>query len=84
MIKKKYKDITPKFIDWNQYCDYKEHALMLCDKIYYLCKAYNIDIPCYDDGDIHRLILWNVNRCCCDLQSKKILMFTLINCVYKF
>lgn len=49
---KKYKDITPKFIDWNQYCDYKEHALMLCDKIYYLCKAYNIDIPCEDDGDI--------------------------------
>lgn len=25
---------------------------MLCDKIYYLCKAYNIDIPCEDDGDI--------------------------------
>lgn len=49
---KKYKDITPKFIDWNQYYDYKDYALMLCDKIYYLCKAYNIDIPCGDDGDI--------------------------------
>lgn len=49
---KKYKDITPKFIDWNQYYDYKDYALMLCDKIYYLCKAYDIDIPCEDDGDI--------------------------------
>lgn len=49
---KKYKDIIPKFIDYNQYYDYKDYALMLCDKIYYLCKAYNIDIPCGDDGDI--------------------------------
>lgn len=49
---KKYKDIIPKFIDYNQYYDYKDYALMLCDKIYYLCKAYNIDIPCCDDGDI--------------------------------
>lgn len=49
---KKYKDITHKFIDYNQYYNYIDYALMLCDKIYYLCKAYNIDIPSCDDGDI--------------------------------
>lgn len=44
-----YKDIIPKFIDYNQYYDYKEYMIFLCNKIYHLCKAYGIDIPCDDD-----------------------------------
>lgn len=58
---KKYKDITPKFIDWNQFYDYKDDVLMLCDKIYHLVKritlTYHVVMMV-----IYRLILWNVNR----------------------
>ena len=36
------------FIDNDYYYIYRPAVLSMCSKMYYLCKAYNIDIPQYD------------------------------------